>query len=107
VKEVRDGTRQSARDRCNHPWTLTELYWRPGQGVQQDVSAQIANDIGGTAGYHARDQIQHVIMGTKDSALIEVWWKARPGMRMRAFSASSEATSCPLPAYADADGYQL
>ena len=63
---------------------VTELWWKPGQGVHQDILTQFgANTIVSIAGYYdpgADDQNQHVIVATKDGKVTELWWKPGQGV---------------------------
>lgn len=60
--------------------TLTEVYWKPAQGVHQDLLARF-NNIVGIAGYYAKDDdTQHVMVGTSDANLTEVYWKPAQGV---------------------------
>jgi hypothetical protein len=60
--------------------TLHELYWKSGQGVQQDELTQFSsivtiNEINGLTGYYsANDQKRHAIVAMPDGAVIEVYW---------------------------------
>jgi hypothetical protein len=53
---------------------LTEVYWKPGQGVHQDVLTYFDSDILGVAGYYAvDDKAQHMIVATQDGNLTELY----------------------------------
>src|SRR5437016_7837769 len=61
--------------------TVTEVYWKSGQGVHQDVLANFASEIVGVGGYYAADDgTQHAIVGTSDGNLAEVYWKSDHGL---------------------------
>jgi hypothetical protein len=56
--------------------TLHEVYWKPAQGVHQDVLTQFGSEIVGVGGYYADDDdTQHAIVATSDGTLTEVYWK--------------------------------
>jgi hypothetical protein len=56
--------------------TLHEVYWKPAQGVHQDVLTQFGTEIAGIGGYYADDDdTQHAIVATSDGTLHEVYWK--------------------------------
>src|SRR5260221_6053780 len=60
--------------------TLTEVYWRSGQGVHQDVLASIPHRIVDVGGYFNPDEgTQHAIVGTNDGTLTEVYWFSGQG----------------------------
>ncbi len=63
---------------------LTEVYWKPGQGVKQDVLTHL-NAAGGPGGgyYVPAEGTQHVIAGTRVGDLIEVYWKSGQGVKQR------------------------
>ena len=55
--------------------TLTEVYWKSGQGVHQDVLANFASGIADVGGYYvAGEGTQHAIAGNFDGTLNEVYW---------------------------------
>jgi len=54
---------------------LTEVYWKSGQGVHQDVLATFPNGIGAVGGYFVEgENTQHAIVGSYDGRLIELYW---------------------------------
>ena len=54
--------------------TLTEVYWKSGQGVHQDVLASFGDLITDVGGYFVPDDgTQHAIAGIYDGSLIEVY----------------------------------
>src|SRR5947207_15561245 len=56
--------------------TLTEVYWKTGQGVHQDTLGNFANGVVGVGGYYnSKDGSQHAIIGTRTAQLIELYWK--------------------------------
>jgi hypothetical protein len=76
----------AANDQFQHVIVATndgkvhELWWKRGQGVQQDPQHPLAqfglNSIVGITGYYTpNDGIQHVIVDTRDTNVHEVWWK--------------------------------
>ena len=55
--------------------TLTEVYWKSGQGVHRDVLATFPNGIGAVGGYFVEgENTQHAIVGSYDGRLIELYW---------------------------------
>ena len=61
--------------------TLTEVYWKPGQGVHEDVLTNLGTGIVGIAAYCALDDDrQHVIICTRDGAVREVFWRPAQGV---------------------------
>jgi hypothetical protein len=51
------------------------VYWRSGQGVNQDVLASFPAGIGAVGGYFvAGEDTQHAIVGSHDGRLIELYW---------------------------------
>ena len=55
--------------------TLTEVYWKSGQGVHQDVLATFPDGIGAVGGYFVEgENTQHAIVGSYDGRLIELYW---------------------------------
>ena len=60
---------------------LIELYWKPAQGVHQDVLTQFSSRIVGVGGYYAADDdTQHAIVATADGVVTEVYWKPAQGV---------------------------
>jgi len=56
---------------------MTEVWWKPGQGVHQDVLSQFGSDIESVAGYYADDDgRQHAIAATRDGTLTELHWRS-------------------------------
>src|SRR5438094_9777502 len=54
--------------------TLTEVYWKSGQGVHQDVLANFADGIADVGGYFVPiEGTQHAIAGIRDGSFIEVY----------------------------------
>jgi hypothetical protein len=67
--------------------TLTEVYWKPAQGVHEDVLTQFGNEIVGVGGYYAEDDdTQHAIVATSDGTLTEVYWKPGQGVNQDVLS---------------------
>src|SRR5438034_8818597 len=61
--------------------TLTEVYWKTGQGVHQDTLGNFANGVVGVGGYYnSKDGSQHAIYGTSSDELYEVYWKSGQGI---------------------------
>jgi hypothetical protein len=57
------------------PGALTEVYWRPGQGVHQDTLATFPAGIVDVGGYFNSDEgTQHAIASIHDGSLVEVYW---------------------------------
>ena len=55
--------------------TLTEVYWRSGQGVHQNTLATFPTGIVDVGGYFNPDEgTQHAIAGIHDGSLVEVYW---------------------------------
>ena len=55
--------------------TVTEVYWKSGQGVHQDVLANFASGIADVGGYYVPNEgTQHAIAGNFDGTLNEVYW---------------------------------
>ena len=56
--------------------TLTEVYWRSGQGVHQDTLATFHTtgivDVGGY--FNPGEGTQHAIAGNHAGSLVEVYW---------------------------------
>src|SRR6266702_4189919 len=63
--------------------TLTEVYWKTGQGVHQDALTSFTSSFtfGGISGYYVpTEDTQHVIVGTNDNHLTEGYWKTGQGV---------------------------
>ena len=57
--------------------TLTEVYWKSGQGVHQDTLARFSNGVVGVGAYYdTKEGSQHAVIGTIDGQLIELYWKS-------------------------------
>ena len=55
--------------------TLTEVYWKSGQGVHQDVLANFPAGVGAVGGYFVSgENTQHAICGNHDGKLVELYW---------------------------------
>ena len=71
---------------------LVEVYWKPAQGVHQDVLTQFSASIVGIGAYYAADDnTQHAIVATADGVVTEVYWKPAQGIHadvLTQFSAS-------------------
>ena len=62
--------------------TLTELYWKPGQGVKQDVLTTFDVAMAPGGGYYvAEEDTQHVIVWTRVGDIVEVYWKSGQGVK--------------------------
>jgi hypothetical protein len=60
---------------------VTEVYWKPAQGVHQDVLTQFSASIVGIGAYYAADDnTQHAIVATADGVVTEVYWKPAQGV---------------------------
>jgi hypothetical protein len=62
--------------------TLTELYWKSGQGVKQDVLTTFDVAMGPGGGYYVpQEGTQHVIVWTRVGDIVEVYWKSGQGVK--------------------------
>ena len=84
----------------NNSDTLTEVYWKPGQGVKQDVLTlfDVAMWPGG-AYYIPEEGSQHVIVGTRTGSLIEVYWKSGQGVKQDTLTSFTSGSSAGISAY--------
>jgi hypothetical protein len=58
---------------------VTELYWKSGQGVKQDVLIPYDGETA-TAFYSADNHTQHVVVAKADGTLIDVHWQSGKGI---------------------------
>jgi hypothetical protein len=62
--------------------TVTEVYWRSGQGVTQDELARFDNTINLVGAYYFPEEgTQHVIIAAPDGTLTELYWKSGQGVK--------------------------
>src|SRR6516164_9022843 len=62
--------------------TLTEVYWKSGQGVNQNVLTTLPAGYGGVGAYYnSKEGSQHAIIGGRGRQLFEVYWKSGQGVQ--------------------------
>ena len=80
--------------------TLHELYWKSGQGVQQDVLTHFNVAIYAGAGYYVpTDGTQHVIVWTRFGEFFEVYWKSGQGVQQDMLTGFTSGISAGFAGY--------
>ena len=90
--------------------SLTEVYWKSGQGVHQDVLTHFDVAITPVGAYYVSEEgTQHVIVTTRVGDLIEVYWKSGQGVKqdtLTSFASSAAFTGFSSGYYASNEGTQ-
>jgi hypothetical protein len=90
------------------PGTLTEVYWRSGQGVHRDTLATFSTsrfaDIG--AYFNPDEGSQHAIAANRDGALTEVYWRSGQGIHQDILTSFSRDINSIAGYYVTKEGTQ-